>query len=139
MLYADGYQLSLPIFNASGGTVTLIGGIPGQGKSSALKLIASGFANTSTCLIWLDPKSGSDATDYEARVNVFKDPVSTDEYLSVLRTLCRMALRRNWIASSGFSINLLPRVILMVDEWSLLSALGSKAMQIDTQAELRKK
>ncbi len=135
---ADGYQVRLPIFNSSGGTVNLIGGIPGQGKSSALKLIVSGFANSNTCIIWFDPKSG-DASEYQARVNVYKDPINPEGYLSTLKSLNKTALRRNFITSQGVSILPLPKIILMVDEWFLFSSsFGDKATQNEIQMELRK-
>ena len=57
----DGYEVRLPLFTEDGGTVSLIGGNPGQGKTSALKIILSGLVDSNTSIFWFDPKNGADA------------------------------------------------------------------------------
>ena len=135
---ADGYQVRLPIFTPSGGTVSLIGGLQGQGKSSALKLLVSGFANTNDCILWFDAKSGADASAYSQRVNVYTDPANPEMYLNILKRLYTSCLIRNRLVSHGASLASLPRIILLIDEWFLLSALGEKNIQNEIQSELRK-
>lgn len=134
----DGYQIDLPIFTRSGGTVTLIGGLPGQGKSSALKLLVSGLSNSSDCIIWFDPKSGADATIYSDRVNVIVDPINSEPYQKILKFILKSIIYRNQILSTGNSISNLPRIVLLIDEWYLLSAIAPKNEQLDIQNDLRR-
>jgi len=137
-LNADGYQTRLPIFTPSGGTVTLIGGLPGQGKSSALKLLVSGVTTSNDCIIWFDPKSGADASAYYNRVHAVVDPINSEPYRRILKFLLESVLIRNRILSSGNSIMSLPRIILLIDEWYLLSAIAPKNEQAEIQTDLRR-
>jgi hypothetical protein len=135
---ADGYQVALPIFTENGGTVSLIGGLQGQGKSSALKLLVSGLAETDDCIIWFDAKSGADALSYTWRVNTYTDPINPVPYLETLKSIYNSILVRNRLLSSGLKFELLPRIVLLIDEWYLLSAIGEKTFQSDIQTYLRR-
>jgi len=137
-LNSDGYQMRLPIFTPSGGTVTLIGGLPGQGKSSALKLLVSGVTTSSDCIIWFDPKSGADASAYHNRVHAVVDPLNSEPYQRIIKFLLKSVLIRNSILSSGSSIDSLPRIILLIDEWYLLSSIAPKNEQVEIQNSLRR-
>jgi hypothetical protein len=134
---ADGYPVGLPLFNSSGGTVTLIAGNPGQGKSSALKIILAGCVNSNASIIWFDPKSGADANPYKDRVEVVSDPRNPGQFLDYLVRIQELIFQRNQIISQGFEINALPRVVLFIDEWALLAALGTKQEQQLIQTEIR--
>jgi S-DNA-T family DNA segregation ATPase FtsK/SpoIIIE len=134
---ADGYQVRLPLFSKSGGSVTLIGGNPGQGKSSAVKIILAGCVGTNSCVIWFDPKSGADANPYKDRVEVVSDPKNPGQFLEYLVRIQELIFQRNQIISQGYDISVLPRVVLFIDEWALLTALGTKQEQQLIQTEIR--
>ena len=135
---SDGYVVKLPLFTNSGGTNTLIGGNPGQGKTSALKIILFGLIETNTCIIWFDPKAGSDAIPYRERVNVISNPLEPIEYLKALRNISSIIYSRNKLVSLGYDISIFPRIVLFVDEWGTLGNMGSKQDQTEIQSELRK-
>ena len=134
---ADGYQVQLPLFTKSGGSVTLIGGNPGQGKSSAVKIILAGCVNSNSCVIWFDPKSGADANPFKDRVEVVSNPKDPAKFLDYLTRVQEVIYQRNLILSEGYDISILPKIILFIDEWALLSALGTKQQQQLIQTEIR--
>jgi DNA helicase HerA-like ATPase len=134
---ADGYQVLLPIFTKSGGSTTLIGGNPGQGKSSAVKVILAGCIQSNSCVIWFDPKSGADANPFKSRVEVVSNPKNPDEFLEYLTRIQEVIYKRNHLISLGYSIEMLPKIVLFIDEWALLTALGTKQQQQFIQTEIR--
>ena len=133
---ADGYQVGLPLFNSSGGTVTLIGGNPGQGKSSALKVILAGCVHSNTAIIWFDPKSGFDANPFQSRVEVLSNSQTPEIYLNYLERIQDLILRRNTL-SNREDLEMLPKILIFIDEWGLLSALGSKQLQTQIKTAIR--
>jgi len=133
---ADGYQVQMPLFTGSGGTVTLIGGNPGQGKSSALKIILAGCVNSNASIIWFDPKSGIDANPYVGRVEVVSNSQVPEMFLNYLERILGMILRRNSLPNLE-DLLYLPKVVLFIDEWGLLSALGSKTLQTEIKTAIR--
>ena len=133
---SDGYQVNLPLFNNSGGTVTLIGGNPGQGKSSALKIILAGCLVSNASVIWFDPKSGIDANPFFGRVEVVSNPQVPELFLNYLERILELILRRNKIHNRD-DLLYLPKIVLFIDEWGLLSALGSKGLQSEIKSAIR--
>lgn len=134
----QGKEVALEIFGKDGGRTTLVGGNPNQGKSSLLKVIASGLSQTSTAIIWFDPKFGADARLFSKRVEVFDNPNNPEEYLRALQDLQRIAQERNHFLGRGLSIEPLPRILLIVDEWAVLAGLGQKSFQTEFGQTLRK-
>ena len=63
-----GQDLLLELFSGSGGKVTLIGGNPGKGKSSLIKLLLTGLVNSNYSIIWFDAKSGADANPFNLAI-----------------------------------------------------------------------
>lgn len=134
---ADGYEVMLPLFTKSGGSTTLIGGNPGQGKSSAVKIILAGCINSNSCIIWFDPKSGADAYPFKDRVEIVSNPKEPNEFLTYLTRVQEIIYQRNQIISQGYRIGVLPKIVLFIDEWALLSSLGTKQEQQLMQTEIR--
>lgn len=135
---SQGKEEAIEMFGKDGGRTTLVGGNPNQGKSSLLKVIASALSQTSTAIIWFDPKFGADARLFSNRVEVFDNPNNPEEYLRALQDLQRIAQERNHFLGQGLSINPLPRVLLIVDEWAVLAGLGPKSFQTEFGQSLRK-
>jgi DNA helicase HerA-like ATPase len=133
---ADGYQVGLPLFNSSGGTVTLIAGNPGQGKSSALKIILAGCVNSTASVIWFDPKSGFDANPFSSRVEVLSNTQTPEIFLDYLKRVQDLILRRNTLPSKE-DLEFLPKIVVFIDEWGLLSALGTKPLQAEIKTAIR--
>ena len=134
----DGYEVSLPLFNQDGGTTTLIGGNPGKGKTSALKVILSGLVESRVSITWFDPKNGSDANPFRSRVNVVASPLDPEPYIENLKLLNRCVANRNAIVGAGKSIHALPRILVMIDEWAMLGTLGTKQQQQEFTNQLRR-
>ena len=128
-LDSKGEVFELPLWNDSGGTVTLIGGNPGFGKSSALQVIVSGLMEGSSAIFWIDLKGASDAGKFRGRVEAVSDPTDTQGALNILNNLMALIQRRNQLIGRGIDIRALSPVLLIIDEWSLLGmdAKGSKA------------
>lgn len=137
-LDASGHIARLTLFNQAGGTVTLIGGNPGKGKSSLLKIIFAGLIESNVAIIWFDPKSGADARPYLNRVQVLDNSFEAEGYLLALQELQSIVLNRNsFIAKEWDTTPLIP-IVVIIDEWGLLAALGNKALQSQIQTDLRK-
>lgn len=134
----DGYEVELPLFTDDGGTVSLIGGNPGQGKTSALKVIVSGLVDSDTSIFWFDPKNGADANPYRSRVNVVSSPLDPQPYIDTLASINRSIANRNAIVGKGGNIKMFPPIIVMVDEWAVLGSLGTKSQQQEFTQQLRR-
>lgn len=134
----DGYEVELPLFTEDGGTVSLIGGNPGQGKTSALKVIVTGLVESTTSIFWFDPKNGADANPYRSRVNVIASPLDPQPYLDTLASINKSIANRNAIVGKGGDIGMFPPIIVMVDEWAVLGSLGTKAQQQEFTQQLRR-
>jgi hypothetical protein len=135
---ADGSKVDLELFNSAGGTVTLIGGNPGKGKSSLLKIMVAGLMESNHAIIWFDAKSGADARPFQHRADVFDDPASPEMFLEVLNKIQDLTRRRNQFNGRGWDIAPLSKMVLIIDEWAILAGLGSKQLQTSIQQELRK-
>ena len=134
----DGYAVRLPLFTEDGGTVSLIGGNPGQGKTSALKVILSGLVDSNTSIFWFDPKNGADANPYRSRVNVIASPLDPQPYIDTLASINKSIANRNAIVGQGGDIQMFPPIVVMVDEWAVLGSLGTKAQQQEFTQQLRR-
>jgi hypothetical protein len=134
----DGYPVLLPLFSKTGGKNTLIGGDPGMGKTSLIKLILATLTESNTCVIWFDPKSGSDSFQFRERVNSVCDALDPNGYLQTLEEISRIIHTRNELVAKGFDITVLPRVVLFVDEWAIIGNMGNKQEQQLIQNELRR-
>ena len=135
---ADGNLVEVELFSSAGGTVTLIGGNPGKGKSSLLKIIVSGLLDSNHSIIWFDAKSGADARPFRHRADVFDDPSDPEKFLEVLTKIQELTRRRNQFNGRGWDISPLSKTVLIIDEWAVLAGLGSKQLQSSIQQELRK-
>ena len=134
---ASGNKVFIEIFSKSGGRATLIGGNPNQGKSSLIKIIVSKLAETSTAIIWFDPKFGADASQFKDRVDVYDNPAAPENYLEALQQLKLVVEERNRFIGNGWDISVLPRILLIIDEWAVLSGLGEKPIQAEINKLVR--
>jgi DNA segregation ATPase FtsK/SpoIIIE-like protein len=135
---SSGERESLELFSDEGARTTLIGGIPGQGKSTLIRLIVGDLADTSTAICWFDAKNGADAKPFSSRVDVYSDLEHPEEFLGAILKLKAIAQERNRFLGLGLSLDMLPKVLFILDEWAILSSLGSKTLQNEMNLEVRK-
>lgn len=135
---ADGYPVQFTLFDDAGGTVSLIAGSPGTGKSSTLRLLMAALAPTRTAIVWLDPKSGADAAAFSARAQVCPTAISATEALRVIHDLNALVRRRvDRLARLG-TIGRVQPVVVLIDEWAALGVDGSRKDKEQLDAELRR-
>lgn len=134
----DGYPAELVLFDDAGGTVTLLAGSPGTGKSSALRLLVAGLMHTRTSVLWLDPKGGADAARFAARVEAVGDASQAAVALGYLRAVNALAARRAMALAAGDDLRQCRRLVVIVDEWATLGADGTKQDRAEVETELRR-
>ena len=135
---SSGEKEYLEIFSTEGARTTLVGGIPGQGKSTLIRLIVGDLADTSTAICWFDAKNGADAKPFEHRVDVYCDLEAPELFLGAILKMKQIAQARNRFLGLGLPIDMLPKVLFILDEWAILSSLGSKTLQTEMNLEVRK-
>ena len=133
-----GAPVDLTLFDEAGGIVSLVSGNPGQGKSSALRLIVAGLINSSTVILWLDPKGGADARFFRNRVIAVGDAVVATVVLQYLTQVNRLIDRRVKLLAQDLSLDPLPPVLVLVDEWAHLGIDGSRSDIAQVEVQLRR-
>lgn len=133
-----GSPVHLSLFDEAGGSVSLISGNPGQGKSSALRLVVAGLLHSSTVILWLDPKGGADARFFRNRVIAIGDAVTASVVIQYLRQVNALIDRRVTLLSKDCSLDPLPPVLVLVDEWAHLGIDGSRTEINEVEVLLRR-
>jgi hypothetical protein len=133
-----GSPVLLSLFDQAGGSVSLISGNPGQGKSSALRLVVAGLLHSSTVILWLDPKGGADARFFRNRVIAVGDAVSAPVVIKHLMQINELIDRRVKLLSEEYSLAPLPPVLVLVDEWAHLGLDGTRPETSEVEVLLRR-
>jgi hypothetical protein len=134
----DGLIASIPLFDSAGGSVSLVAGNPGSGKSSALQIIVASLIPTPTVVVWFDPKGGADAAKFSNRVDVVADSIEAKSAEAKLKQLNRIVMRRANALADGFDIGVLHHIVVLVDEWASLGIDGSKKEREAVEEQLRR-
>ena len=134
----DGLVAYLPLFDEAGGSVSLVAGNPGSGKSSALQIIVASLIQTPTVIVWFDPKGGADAAKFSKRVDVVQDSIDAKSVESKLRQLNRVVMRRANALADGFDLGLVSNIVVLVDEWASLGVDGNKKEREAVEEQLRR-
>lgn len=132
-----GNEIELPVFSNVGGSTTLIGGNPGYGKSSLIKILFLGLSETNTALFWLDAKYGADANEFRSRCEVLDNPKTPELFLELIVKLNQLIDERNSFRGLGKDISVLKRVVIFIDEWAVLANSGSRQIQTEFAKELK--
>lgn len=132
-----GNEITLKVFSKEGGSTTLIGGNPGYGKSSLIKILFLGLSETNTALFWLDAKYGADANEFRSRSEVLDNPKTPELFLEFIVKLNQLVDERNNFRGLGKDITTLKRIVVFIDEWAVLANSGSKQIQTELAKELK--
>lgn len=135
----DGRLVSLPLFTAdSGGTTVLIGGVPGAGKSMTMRAILAGVAQTTACVVAIDPTGGAEARRWGSRLSATVCSAEHEPTADLLADVLQLIKRRGVILGAGAPISLLPPLVLVCDELAELSAAGTPKQQEEARSMLRR-
>lgn len=135
----DGEPVTVSLFDRdAGANRLLIGGVPGTGKTNALRTILAGLAPTTAQLVFLDPSGGAEATkwaDRASRVVATADPAET---CRVLRQVLDLVEARSTAVAQGVPIAMLRPVLVVVDELAEIAAAGTTKEQDEARGLLRR-
>jgi hypothetical protein len=134
----DGLVAHIPLFDEAGGSVSLVAGNPGSGKSSALQIIVASLIQTPTVIVWFDPKGGADAAKFAKRVDVVPNSIDSRSTESKLRQLNRIVMRRANALANGFDLGMVSNIVVLVDEWASLGVDGNKKEREAVEEQLRR-
>lgn len=121
----------------------LIGGNPGSGKSNTLRVLLAGLSNQrNVALYGIDPKR-AELVMWRNRFSglvLGHDPQETIELLEVL--IQEIHRRAEYLSTTGRATLLPseqhPAIILVVDEWAEVAAVGTKAERQMVEALIRR-
>jgi hypothetical protein len=135
----DGIEVAIRVV----GQGVLLGGIPGSGKSNAIRVLLAGLAVSANTALWgIDPKRAELAlwrTRFSRLVlgHDYADTVALlDELIAVIHE------RATYLATTGEATlrpsTTHPAVVLVVDEWAEVGATGSSKERQHIDALLRR-
>lgn len=135
---AHGMPVGLPLFSATGGTTLLVGGIPGTGKTVALRALLCGLAPTTASIFVIDPTGGAEAAHWGRRLSAVVADADAQPTLGLLGSLFDLVTRRGSILGAGGTIDMLAPVVLVCDELAELAAAGTPRQQDEARTLLRR-
>ncbi len=132
-----------PVNIALHGSSLLLGGNPGSGKSTAIRVLLNGLAQQrNTALFGIDPKSVELAPWVSRFTQLIKgdNPDATKQLLEFLLELIHD--RAEYMSENGLMTlkpsRDFPSVVLIVDEWAEMGATGTKLQRQDIHDLLRR-
>lgn len=135
----NGTPLHLQLFGSS----VLVGGNPGGGKSTALRVLLAGLSmQRNTIIVGIDPKS-VELAPWAARMSrlvIGRDPQQTIDLLtSLVEEIHRRAdqMRQRSMVTLQPCTEF-PLMVLVVDEWAELGANGTKQQRQEIDSLLRR-
>lgn len=131
--------VSITLFDPySGGTSLLIGGVPGSGKTTALRVLMSGLAATTACILSIDPTGGAEGALWGNRIDRLVPTAEHAPTMELLQLVLSLIERRGRILGAGGTTVLFQPVCLVCDELAEISAAGSPKQQEEARAALRR-
>lgn len=135
----DGEPVSVGLFHPTvGGSSLLIGGVPGTGKTTALRVVLAGLAQTSAAIVVIDPTGGAEASLWAPRLGgavLDADSAPTSELLQQVLSIIE---RRGRLLAAGVALGHLLPIVLVCDELAELGAAGSSKQQDEVRTLLRR-
>lgn len=135
----EGNIVSIPLFDPEvGGTSALIAGVPGTGKSTALRVLIAELAATNAVLAVIDPTGGSESSLWGQRLPDCVTDAEPEPTLALLHRLLTLIVLRGELLAAGLPLAWLRPVVLVCDELAELAAAGTPRQQDDARAALRR-
>lgn len=135
---ANGDAVALPLFTSVGGTTLLVGGIPGTGKTGAVRTLLCGLAPTTASVFVIDPTGGAEASRWSSRLSAVVADADPGRTCDLLGELLALVVRRGEVLGAGGVTTMFPPVVLVCDELAELAAAGTSKQQDDARSLLRR-
>jgi len=134
-----GDVVTVPLFDRfSGASSLLASGVPGSGKSMALRVVLAGLAPTATSIVVIDPTGGAEASLWSARLGDVVASAEPQPTVELLRSVLDLIVRRGELLGAGAPLSLLTPLVLVIDELAELAAAGSPKQQEEARSALRR-
>lgn len=135
----DGEVVRLPLFDRSGGaTRILVGGVPGSGKTTAVRTLLAGLAPTSAVLLMVDPTGGAETASWAPRCSRVITTAEAAPTVRLLADVLSLIERRGTLLGAGLDRSALTPVVLVCDELAELAAAGAPKEQEHARTLLRR-
>ena len=135
----DGVTHSLRLFDdVVGGSSLLVGGVPGSGKTNALRVVMAGLSLTPATILLIDPTGGAEAHLWQSRVSASVLTGDANETGVLLEEVVRLITRRGHLLGKGVERRDLLPVCLVCDELAELGSASSPKEQENLRALLRR-
>jgi hypothetical protein len=135
----DGRLVSVPLFEpTSGANRILVGGVPGTGKTTAVRTLLAGLAPTSAVMLMIDPTGGAETAHWAARCSHVVTSAEAGETVRLLSELLALIERRGELLGRGLDRTALTPVVLICDELAELAAAGNPKEQEHARTLLRR-
>ncbi len=135
----DGLLVSVPLFEPSvGASRILVGGVPGTGKTTAVRTLLAGLAPTSAVLLMVDPTGGAETAHWAPRCSQVVTSAEAAETIRLLNDVLALIERRGELLGRGLDRTALTPVVLICDELAELAAAGGPKEQDHARTLLRR-
>ena len=136
---ASASLVGVPLFDdETGGSSLLVGGVPGTGKSTALRVVLAGVAQTTSAIVFIDPAGGAEASLWQHRCATTVTTAEPEPTITALNQVLRLIERRGRMLAAGWNIRSLQPVVLVCDELAELAAAGTAKQQDEARSALRR-
>ena len=127
----DGESHALHLFGPTGASSLLIGGVPGSGKSYAIRLLLHQLSRTNAVLLFIDPAGGAEANQWAASLSETVATAEAAPTIALLEKVLSLVELRGSLLAAGLHRNMLRPVVLIVDE---LAELGAASQPKEAEA-----
>ncbi len=135
----DGVEQSVRLFDQSvGGSSLLVGGVPGSGKTNALRVVMAGLAMTPATVVLIDPTGGAEAHLWQSRLAASVLSGEADETRELLEEVLKLITRRGHLLGRGVPRHDLLPLCLVCDELAELGSASGAKEQEQVRAMLRR-
>ena len=126
----DGESHALHLFGPSGASSLLIGGVPGSGKSYAIRLLLHQLSRTNAVLLFIDPAGGAEANQWATSLSETVASAEAAPTTALLEKVLALIELRGSLLAAGLHRDGLRPVVLIIDE---LAELGAASQPKDAE------
>ncbi len=135
----DGQPVGVQLFDRSAGAARLlIGGVPGSGKSNALRAVLAGLAPTTAQLVVIDPAGGAEARSWEGRASLIVATSEPRETMAALHDVLALVESRSAAVGRGVPTSSFLPLLLVIDELAELASAGTPKEQEEARRLVRR-